>query len=55
MSQLLGLLLLALGIALQLRAAWPLMVAGFLLMLVPEITATVRRGDAAAKRRRAAR
>jgi hypothetical protein len=49
-AQTAGLCLAAVGAAL-LWSEWALVIAGVLLILVPEVAATVRRGDRAAKRR----
>jgi len=50
MAQLTGFLLLVLGLYLLTGSVLPLLVGGVLLLLVPEITATVRRGEKEAKR-----
>lgn len=49
-TQTAGLCLAAVGGAL-LWSAWALVIAGVLLVVVPELATTVRRGDEAARRR----
>jgi hypothetical protein len=50
MAQILGVVLLAFGLHVLLDTSIPLLVAGALLIVVPEIASAVRRGDKEAKR-----
>jgi hypothetical protein len=45
-TQTLGLALLALGFSLLFHTAWPVVAAGVLLLVVPEVLAAIRRAQA---------